>query len=479
MKISFPSENAKISASELARASRGMLREERLAQIEISGICTDSREADENTAFVALKGEKADGHDYISSALERGCRCVLCERSNEAIEAADAAAVVVGDSELALSYLANSYKKSLSCKTVAVTGSVGKTTTKDMIASVLSQRKKTYYSRGNYNSVIGMPLSVMEIPRDCEYAVLEMGMSSFGEIERMSAAAEPDIAIITNIGSSHMESLGSRENICRAKLEILCGLKKGGYLLLNGDEPLLEDIGGKGYRTLYVSLSRQNADFLAQNIRIRAQKTYFDVRYRGIVYSDLCLPVMGCHNVYAGLYAFAIGLLAGLSVEEIRQGLLQYTSGEMRQNRYSVGDITVIEDCYNASPESMSAAIDVLCEYSRQTVGRSVAVLGDMLELGTQSSELHRRVGLHLAERGVQRLFALGHDGVQIAVGARQAGMRSGDIYKNSKRDEIEAIGKAIVKDLRPGDVVLFKASRGVRLERVIEYVKENYPDKR
>ena len=479
MKISFPSENVKISASELARASRGMLREERLAQIEIGGICTDSREADENTAFVALKGEKADGHDYISSALERGCRCVLCEHSNEAIEAADAAAVVVGDSELALSYLANSYKKSLSCKTVAVTGSVGKTTTKDMIASVLIQGKKTFYSRGNYNSVIGMPLSVMEIPRDCEYAVLEMGMSSFGEIERMSVAAEPDIAVITNIGSSHMESLGSRENICRAKLEILCGLKKGGYLLLNGDEPLLEGVGGKGYRTLYVSLSRQDADFLAQNIRIRSQKTYFDVRYRGIVYSDLCLPLMGIHNVYAGLYAFAVGLLAGLSPEEIRRGLLQYTSGEMRQNWYSVGDITVIEDCYNASPESMAAAIDVLCEYSRQSVGRSVAVLGDMLELGTQSSELHRRVGLRLGECGVQRLFALGHDGVQIAVGARQAGMRSGDIYKNSDRDDTEAIGKALVKDLRSGDVVLFKASRGVRLERVIQYLKENYPNKR
>ncbi|MBQ8415716.1 MAG: UDP-N-acetylmuramoyl-tripeptide--D-alanyl-D-alanine ligase [Clostridia bacterium] len=477
MKISFQSQNAKISASELASLSRGMLREDRLAHIEVSGICTDSREVDENTAFVALKGERADGHDYIASAIGNGCRCVVCEHSNEAVEEADAAAIVVGDSELALSYLANAYKSTLSCKTVAVTGSVGKTTAKDMIASVLSQKKRTFHSSGNYNSVIGMPLSVLEIPRETEYAVLEMGMSAFGEIERMSVTAEPDIAVITNIGTSHMEMLGSRENICRAKLEILCGLKNGGYLLLNGDEPLLSDISGKGYRTLYVSLGCDSADFLAQNIRIRSQGTYFDVRYRGTVYSDLFIPVMGRHNVYAGLYAFAVGLLAGLTAEEIRSGLQQYTPAQMRQNRYTVGDITVIEDCYNASPESMNAAIDVLCEYSRLSMGRSVAVLGDMLELGKQSSELHRRVGLHLADCGVERLFALGHDGVQIAVGARQAGMKNNDIYKNSNREDTDCIGDAIVKELRPGDVVLFKASRGVRLERIIDYIKQHYQD--
>ncbi len=473
MKIQF--HNRIYTARALAEMSAGSLHTEELGDIAVRGLCTDSREADTETAFVAMRGERVNGHDYIDAALANGCRCFICEQNTQPIADANAAAVVVGDSEMALSRLAYAYREALSCKTVAVTGSVGKTTAKEMISAVLSRAKKTHKSKGNYNSVVGMPLSVMETPTDVEVSVLEMGMSSFGEIERMSITAQPDIAVITNIGSSHMEMLGSRENICRAKLEILCGLADGGTLILNGDEPLLENVGGKNYHTQYVSLMRKNADFFAQNIRINCESTRFDVVWRGGVCRDLEIRVMGRHNVYAALYAFAVGTQIGLDTEQIRAGLLDFEAEGMRQNRYLVKDITVIEDCYNASPESMIAALDVLKLYSAQTCGRSIAVLGDMLELGEGSSAAHRKVGAHLADCGIDTLIAVGRDGLQIVTGAMQRGMPLQRMVREGDRDAIERIGDTLIERLRPGDTVLFKASRSVRLERVIEYLKEHY----
>lgn len=473
MKIQF--DNRTFNARTLAQMCAGSLHTEKEGYIEVKGLCTDSREADADTAFVAMRGEHVNGHDYINAALERGCRCFICEQCTQEIADVHAAAIVVGDSEMALSRLADAYRTELHSKTVAVTGSVGKTTTKDMIYSVLSQGRKAHCSKGNYNSIVGMPLSLMETPKDTEVSVFEMGMSAFGEIERMSITAQPDIAVITNIGSSHMEMLGSRENICRAKLEILCGLADGGTLILNGDEPLLKNVRGKSYRTLYVSLTRQNADFFAQNIRVDADATQFDVVWKGGVCRDLKICVAGRHNVYAGLYAFAVGTLCGLSEDEIRAGILAFASAGMRQNRYSVKDITVIEDCYNASPESMVAALDVLKLCAQQSGGRSIAVLGDMLELGEAGSSSHRKVGMHVAKNGVDKLIAVGRDGLQIATGAMQGGMAYGNIIRRAERDEAETIGAELLQNLRAGDTVLFKASRSVRLERVVEYLKANY----
>ncbi|MBQ9773283.1 MAG: UDP-N-acetylmuramoyl-tripeptide--D-alanyl-D-alanine ligase [Clostridia bacterium] len=473
MKITF-SEESIWNAGRLALMCGGRLQDTSLESLPVRGLCTDSREADADTAFVAMRGERVDGHDYIASALQNGCRCILCEQSCEAIEKSRAAAVVVGDSELSLSRLANAYRKTLSMQTVAVTGSVGKTTTKEMIYSVLNEALRVHKSDGNYNSVIGMPLSLMEADSRTEVAVLEMGMSAFGEIERMSITAEPEIAVITNIGSSHMEMLGSRENICRAKLEILCGLADGGTLILNGDEPLLAGIGGKSYHTQYVSLVRQNADFFAQNIRVYPEKTVFDAVYGGHTERDLTIRVMGRHNVYAALYAFAVGIRLGVSPDRIRAGLLKFEPTGMRQNRYAVGEITVIEDCYNASPESMIAAIDVLKLCGERAGGRCIAVLGDMLELGEGSSAAHRSVGMHLARCGIDKLLVLGHEAQQIATGAMQCGMRQTDIVRESELDSAERLGSALAALVRAGDTVLFKASRSVRMERVLNYLKEH-----
>lgn len=464
-----------MSFGTLARMCQGELYQGALGEVSVRGICTDSREAGPETAFAAMRGARADGHDYIAQALQNGCRCVICEHRNEALEGSNATAIVVKDTELALSRLAYAYRRqNLSrVRTVAVTGSVGKTTAKDMIHAAFSEKYKTFKTPGNHNSLIGMPLSVLETPQDSEWTVLEMGMSGFGEIERLSILAEPDIAIITNIGSSHLEMLGSRENICRAKLEILCGLREGGYLILNGDEPLLRNVKGKSYHTVYVSLECEKADLFAKNIRVESDCTRFDAVCFGREMRDLCIRVLGRHTVYAALYTLAAGLLVGLSEEELRQGLLHFSPDGMRQRVCELRGITVIEDCYNASPESMIAAIDVLDAYSRQNGRRSVAVLGDMLELGQESPALHRSVGVHLAQRGIDRLFTLGVGGDQIAIGARQTGMPVPRIQRKRDVKDLSGMAELLARELKDGDVVLFKASRGVHAEEIISQLRE------
>ena len=463
-----------ISFGTLARMCNGELHQGSLGEVAVRYICTDSREADAETAFVALRGERVDGHDFIGAALARGCRCVICDHRTEELEHSSATAIVVNDTELALSRLANNYRQYLHCKTVAVTGSVGKTTTKDLIASVLSVRSKVAKTPGNHNSLVGMPMSMMSIPVDSTWSVLEMGMSGFGEIERLSIAAEPDIAVITNIGTSHMEMLGSRENICRAKLEILSGLREGGVLILSADEPLLRNVRGKSYHTVYVSLWSEKADFYAKNIRVETDRTVFDIVHGGKEIKELSIRLLGRHNVYAALYAFAIATLAGMGEDEIRDGMMRYSPDGMRQHIYTMGPITVIEDCYNASPESMIAAVDVLWQYCRHTGKRSVAVLGDMLELGSDSPALHRSVGSYLAEKKIDRLFTVGLGGDQIAVGARQRGMSAAHVRQNSNVKDLTGTARQLLDQLEAGDVVLFKASRSVGAEQIISYIKDH-----
>ncbi len=473
MKIRFSINQ--ISFGTLARLCGGEIRQGALGEVFVRSLCTDSREADSETAFVALRGERVDGHDYIAAALQRGCRCIICERRTEELEASDATAIVVNDSELALSRLANSYRSYLRCKSIAVTGSVGKTTTKDMIADTLAVSCGVAKTKGNHNSIVGMPLSMLEISPDSEWAVLEMGMSGFGEIERLSITAEPDIAVITNIGSSHLEQLGSRQNICRAKLEVLSGLKNDGILILSYDEKLLRNVRGKSYRTLYVSIECEKADFFAKNIKLETDCTRFDIVYSGGVVKDLSIKPLGLHHVYSALYAFAVATAVGMHPEQIRQGLLNYMPDDMRQHIYSIGPLDVIEDCYNASPESMIAAVNVLEQYSRDTERRSVAVLGDMLELGAESPALHRSVGAYLAEKKIDRLYTLGRGARQIAIGARQCGMPKDAIVSVEDASDIEALSKILKSELEPGDAVLFKASRAVGAEKIIARIKPHF----
>ena len=462
--------------TELAQICGGMLccvGGEVNRDLPFRSVCTDSREAAEGTLFVALGGERVDGHDYIAAAVSSGNDCVLCERIPETKDR-KYLAVVVDDSLRAVGELAKAYDRRINHRKVAITGSVGKTTTKEFVAAVLSEGFRVHKTEGNYNSNIGMPLSMLSMQNDTEVSVLEMGMSNRGEIEYLSRIAEPDIAIVTNIGSSHMEHLGSRENICHAKMEIVKGLKKGGTLLLNGDDPMLRAYLTPDITPVFVGINSE-CDFRAVNVRECVGNTIFDIAYRGNLVRNVSIPVMGSHNVYAALFAFAVGIRLGLDEDVVLKGLNRYRPVGMRQNIYNVGGITVIEDCYNASPESMRAAINVLESLSAQKkAGRMAAVLGNMYELGANTDAFHEEIGLYFARKGGSLLYTFGEYAEHIAGGATLGGIDPENIFRNSDTRRPDITGEMLLHSLRVGDTLLVKASRGAAAERVLEYLKNN-----
>ena len=326
---------------------------------EFEYVCTDSREADENTMFVATRGERVDGHDYIIRAIEAGCRCILCEYVPTNIAGKCVAYVVVENSIDAFADCAKGYMGDRYMPTVAITGSVGKTTTKEMCAAILKRQFKTYFTEGNFNSVIGMPMSLMAVESDCTAAIFEMGMSGFGEIRRMSHTASPTIGMVTNVGSSHLEYLGTRENIARAKLEIGEGIIDGGFLLLNGDEPLLRDHYSDRYDTVYVGFD-EDCNYQISNVQLESDGTYFELSLGKAFLYDLKIPLIGEHFAYNAAFAAVAAHLLGVHPRNIREGLASYIPGNMRMNIYEKNGFTVIADCYNAAPESMRGAINTL-----------------------------------------------------------------------------------------------------------------------
>ena len=430
-------------------------------------VCTDSREADENTMFVATRGERVDGHDYIIKAIEQGCRCILCEYVPTNISGKAAAYTVVENSIDAFADCARGYRAEHLLPTVAITGSVGKTTTKELTAAILRQKYNTYSTQGNFNSVIGMPMSLMEADGACETAVFEMGMSAFGEIRSMTRAACPKVAMVINIGSSHLEYLETRENIAKAKLEIAEGLSEDGCLLLNGDEPLLKNHRGKHYKTYYVGVENEKCDVRAENIRIEGDRTIFDLKLFDKKLEALQLPIVGKHFAYNAAFASAAASLMGAGEREIRQGLLSYIPGAMRMNIEERNGVTLLSDCYNAAPESMRAAIETLSAI--EVKGRRIAVLGDMKELGRDSDALHRGVGKFLAQKKIDMLFTLGESGALIAEEAILCGMKPSCVFAEIREGENDALVAEIASAIKQGDAILFKASRAMRLETLIE----------
>lgn len=447
--------------------------------ISFEYICTDSREACEGTLFVAMRGERVDGHDFMRSAYDRGCRCFLCDHIPDGMcdgqagsVLSDAGLCVTADPSEALFSVSKGYGRGDIC-CVAVTGSVGKTTTKQLTALVLAEGGSVYCTEGNYNSTIGMPLSFMEISGGCERAVLEMGMSGLGEISRMSRLARPTVAMVTCIGSSHLEYLKTRENIVRAKLEIADGLRDGGVLLLSGDEPLLrDDMLRRGLssdisdrcRVMYVSM-RGDGDFCVENIRVQDSGSLFDIRMRDGIMRDIFVPLIGEHMVFDACFAASAGIILGMTREQICAGLGKYVPDRYRQRIYEVGGIKVISDCYNAAPESVGSALSVLGSIK---AARRIAVLGDMRELGEVTHKAHRETGERVYGSGVDVLVTIGALGRLIAEGARDSGMRDENIFMF---DEGDYDGAAACLDgmLCDGDAVLFKASRPMRLECVMD----------
>lgn len=466
------------TAEEIARVTGGSLQKYGTGGTGIvSSVVYDSRDAERDSLFCAIKGERTDGHVYIADVVAKGASVVLVtEVPEEARESGDFFAVVVEDTVNALGVLAGYYRDLSSAVVIGITGSVGKTTTKDFVAAVCGEGFNTMKTEGNHNNEIGLPMTLFGITPECEAAVLEMGMSDLGEISFMTRLAKPDVSIITNIGTSHMANLGSRENICKAKLEIAEGMNGDGVLFLNGDEPLLADKGtGLAPKVKYLGLYSKSADMKALNVRQGADKMIFDILGGGKVYVNVEIPTLGRHNVYNALCAFAVGLHLGMSEADIRRGLMNFVSTGMRQKIYDMGDITVIEDCYNASPESMRAAIEVLCSKAQKSGGTPCALLGDMLELGEAGRLLHDQLGQFAAQMKVQKLFCYGNMADAVAEAAIKKGVRAEHVYVCSDITKPEVMAEMVKGALEAGDVLLVKASRGIAAEKVLNILKETY----
>ena len=430
------------------------------------GISIDSRTAKEGDAFFALRGENFDGHRFIPAAEKAGCVFAVVEYIPENCTIP---CIIVENTTKALGKFARSYKDLFRPITLAVTGSVGKTTTKQFIFSVLETKYPTNVTKGNFNNEIGLPLTVLNLNADHQALLLEMGMNHKGEISYLSHIAEPDIAVITNIGSSHLENLGSREGIRDAKMEIIDGMKKGGILILNANEPLLDGVDTKGLATIYIGIENPTAAYSAENIRMYDDHMFFDIRMRNtVILKDIRVNVVGKHHIHNALAATVCGMILGIAEENIRRGLLNFVGADMRQSITEKNGITVIEDCYNASPESMRAGLDVLCHTAKVKSNRPVAVLGDMKELGDVSEEAHFGVGKYAASSGIAHLITFGNAAVGIAKGAIEGGMSEENVLIIEDSDNAENAAALLKTVLCENDTVLFKASRAVALERLI-----------
>ena len=455
-----------MTAAEAAELCGGRLKGDPRA--EISSFTVDSRKATPGSMFVALKGENTDGNKYLESAIDNGASCVLCEREPEY-----GSAVIVEDALKALQTMAEKYLSRTSPKVFAVTGSVGKTTTKEFVYSVISKGFRTQKTIGNYNSIIGLPLTVLDVREDTEALVLEMGMSGLHEIEVMSQIAKPSVGVITNIGTSHMEILGSRENILRAKLEITAGMAPGSTLVLNGDDRMLwgvrDDLREK-YNVLYYALINGEADYVIQDPSFPHGTLRFDLRRPdGAVCRDITAPTIGMHNVYNAAAAYICGTVSGMSDELIKAGISSFENTGMRQKVYKKGDYTILCDCYNAAPESMRASLSALMMLGNETGGRTHAVLGQMLELGDGSASLHREVGCAVGEMGIDYLYTYGEAAKEYAAGALVKGMDEDRMVCFDDGTPFCDVARSILERCLPGDVIMFKASRSVGLEGAVE----------
>lgn len=419
--------------------------------VTFCGANFDTRKLQKGELFVAVLGAR-NGHDFAPFAMENGAAAVLASEKLDA----SIPAIYVENTVKALQDIACGYRMTLSCRCVGITGSVGKTTTKEMISAVLSAALRTQKTEANFNNDIGLPVTVLSLSKDCEAAVLEMGMNHFGEISLLTGIARPDIAVITNVGTMHIENLGSREGILRAKLEILEGLQENGRVVFCGDNDLLHGVAEQ-YHAVQFGLDAHN-DVRAEDIRTEGQTTVFTALAFGEKF-EVMLPTLGEHNVLNALCAITVGLLCGMKTEDIRRGLAAFRNTGLRQNIYTVGGVKVIADCYNAGPESMRAALKVLSAEK----GRKIAAFGGMLELGDFAPQAHYEVGLECGKIAAL-LFAYGKNSEEYVRGAKENGIAYAQTF-----DTHAALAEALQKELRPGDTLLVKGSHSMHMENVLE----------
>ncbi|MBR5773110.1 MAG: UDP-N-acetylmuramoyl-tripeptide--D-alanyl-D-alanine ligase [Clostridia bacterium] len=438
----------------------------RVPEGSFADVCTDTRKITPGCLFIALKGDRFDGHDFAAKALELGAAAVVAEKDCSLGDKQ----ILVKSTRDALLKLAGYYRSLFDIPFIGITGSVGKTTTKEMIWTVMSSKYKTLKNEGNLNNEIGVPMTLFRLDKSYEAAVIEMGMSNFGEISRITAAVKPDAAVITNIGVSHIENLGSREGILKAKLEILESMKPGSPVILNGDDDILMKADCGTHPVIRYAIENSGCAYQALDITSTDAETVFTCGFDGGPVR-VCLPFTGRHNIYNSLAAAAVGERFGVSPSQGFEALKNYRTTGMRQKIVKKYGITFIEDCYNASPDSQAAAMSVL---GAMDCKRKIAVIGDMLELGDYSEKAHRDVGGYAAENGVDILFTYGERAKLCAAAAKERGVKDTRVFL----DKAELTSELFAA-LEKGDCVLFKASRGMKLEEVIEGIYSRFEEEK
>lgn len=431
--------------------------------IPIENVSTDSNSIKENSLFVPIIGERVDAHTFIDSAIANGAVAVLTSEHDEMT--GNVPYIRVSNTTMALQEIGKYYGKLMIMPKIGVTGSVGKTTTKEMIACALSAGYKVFKTSGNSNSQIGVPLTLLKMSPDDQIAVIEMGMSMRGEMSRLSELVELDDAVITNIGVSHIEQLKTRDGICEEKFHIQDAIHaKDGIVFINGDDAILNKHKSElRHRIITFGLGNDN-DYFATNIKVKNGGVDFTVNIKNKGSYDARLNVLGEHNVRNALVAIAVAERHGIEVTEVIKALAGYEGVSMRQQITDVNGVTIIDDSYNASPDSMKAGIDVLCDYNNN--GRKIAVLADMLELGDKSADYHKEVGGYMAEKKIDELILFGTMAANIGDGF------NGSYKLFKKREEIN---EYLLKNLKSGDAILFKGSRGMKLNECVDFLKENY----
>ena len=435
---------------------------------QFCGVGIDTRTIKNGELFVAIKGAHFDGHDFVGEAVKKGAPAVVV--ASPAPLELDATVIRVGDTVEALGRIASWWRLKFNAPCVAITGSNGKSTTKEMAAAIVSVRGPVLKTEGNFNNLIGLPLTVFRWEKEHATAVLEMGMNAQGEIKKLAQISRPDIGLITNITAAHLEKLQSVEGVAEAKGELFEAMGENGVKIVNDEDPWVKKLGKK-YGGRVITFGMQNTS---------------DVQFRHMESADLTstdltllimgkekkikLPLPGTHNVMNAMAAIAIGCALDVDADVMLHRLVEFHPMAMRFERVQLSNgVCMVNDSYNANPQSMKAAFRTVGAAKR--AGRFVAVLGDMLELGGQSEALHREVGLAAVEHGIEELFLFGNFTSEIAEGAREGGLGDTHIHEF---DEIEPIQRAVEEEIRAGDVLLVKGSRGMKMERIVDYLKHN-----
>ena len=459
----------KLKVSELVKASGGRLIQGDLKK-EISGISTDSRKIKKDELFIVLKGPRYDGQDFVQEALEKGACGALVVQSPKSKVQGQKILIEVKDTLKALGQIAKYYREKFNLPVVAVTGSTGKTTTKDMIALILSLKLSVLKTQGNFNNEVGVPLTLFRLSKKHQVAVLELGMSALGEIERLTRISSPKIGVMTNVGEVHLQYLGNVQRVARAKAELVYALGKDDVAILNMDDSYVRDMK-KGIKARIITYGiRGRAEVVAEgieNLREGGMRFTLRIMEEGL---PLHLRCLGYHNIYNALAAAAAAHALGMKKEIIREGLSQLQPLAGRMKIMKIKDLTILDDTYNASPKSFIAAIETLRDLSPK--GRKILIAGDMLELGERALLAHKETGIYVAHSGIDRLITCGNLAGYIAQGAIGAGMKKRRIISCRNKKETEERLSTLAK---AGDTILIKGSRAAGMEEIIDKLKIAY----